>query len=217
VLYWDVEFWNGSIVRTYVASDGNFSYAPFPNQKLVPDWTTGLVPGTASAPPFVLFATNDPRMVLAGPRHAENLGLRLILADRPYHASWRTRGLDTDGWMLHGRPATLRVYSPGGDHPQLVDVQITMAAVPEAPAHYLIRAPGTSRSGEIAGATAKSEVLTVCTPAHSGVDLTLTSRSSARIPRAPLSFTVSGTRRVGVDVGPISTLATGRPCTPSPA
>ena len=146
LLYWDVEFWNGSVVRTFVAPDGNFSYAPFPNEKLAPDWKTGLVPGSADAPQFVIFAAYDPHLILSGPRHAENLGLRVILADRPYHASWMTRRLDTDGWMRPGRPATVRVFSPGGERSQLVTLQITMGA--SQMAHGPVRDPGSERPPE---------------------------------------------------------------------
>jgi hypothetical protein len=89
-----------------------------------------------------------------------------------------------------------------------------MAASQMAHGRYVIRAPNGPRSGDVPPASAKSEVLTVCTPAHSGVDVTVTSRSSARILNPPLSFAVTGTRPVGLRLGPISTEAMGKPCKP---
>ena len=211
VLWWDVEFWNDSVTRTYVAADGNFSYAPFPNRVLTPDWETGVVPGTEQAPAYVVSSASDARFGLAGPRHAENLGLRVIVADRPYRADWQTRGLDTDGWLLAGKPATLRVYSHETE-PRLVDVEITLAAPPSAPARYALRWPGGDRSGEAASNAITSERLRVCVPADSHADVTLTGLSSTAIQAAPLTFDVPATREVTAHTGPISTQPTAESC-----
>ena len=209
VLWWDVEFWNDSVVRTFVAPDGEFSYAPFPNRRLVPDWETGLVPGTEHAPTYVVFALNDARFRLAGARHAENLGLRVIVADRPYRTLWQTRGLDTDGWLLAGRAATLRVYSQAAS-PRLFELRITLAAPPAAPERYAVG----SRTGEAAANTAAVETVALCVPAHGHADVALRGLSAATIQAPPLAFDVAATRRVTAHVGPIAAHVTRRACTP---
>ena len=207
VLWWDVEFWNDSVVRTFVAPDAEFSYAPFPNRELAPDWETGLVAGTQHAPPYVVFALNDARFRLDGPRHAENLGLRVIVADRPYRARWQTRGLDTDGWLLAGPPATLRVYSRD-DRPTLVRLGITLAAPESSPARFRV---GT-HAGAVGANAVTTEPVELCVPGRGHADIVLRGLSSTRIQAAPLTFDVTATRHVTAHVGPISLHATGRRC-----
>jgi hypothetical protein len=211
LLWWDVEFWNRTVRETLVGPDGNFSYAPFPNRALRPDWTTGAVAGTASAPQFVVFSPSDPRFRLAGPRHAENLGLRVILADRPYRLDWMTRGLDVDGWQRPGRGATLRVYSAAA-RDELVDLSVTLTAPPDAAADYAVGAGATRLVGRLAAGSARTVSVPVCVPAHSHADVGLSSTGNARIPTVPLSFAPGGTRAVGARVGPIEPDFTHRPC-----
>jgi len=211
LLGWDVEFWNRTVGQTLVGPDGNFSYAPFPNQRLHPDWATGAVPGTAKAPQYVVFSPSDSRFRLSGPKHAENLGLRVILADRPYRLDFMTRGLDIDGWQRPDRPATLRVYSPA-DRAEVVDLNITLDSPPDAPADYAFGAGASRRAGRLAAGTAQTVTVPVCVPARSHADVPLSSTSSASIPTVPLSFAPGGMRRVGARVGPIEPDFTHRPC-----
>ena len=65
VAWWDAEFWNSSIVPTYVGPNGRFTYAPFPSRvlRIGPD---GVVAGTEHAPKFVLAALTDSRFGFAG-------------------------------------------------------------------------------------------------------------------------------------------------------
>jgi hypothetical protein len=211
LLWWDVEFWNRTVAETLVAPNGQFSYAPFPNRSIHPDWATGAVPGTATAPQFVVYSPSDARFRLAGPTHAQNLGLRVLLAERPYHAAWMTRGLDIDGWQRPGRPARLRVFS-AAPRPELVDVDVTLGPPQDAPADYAVDAGGTRRAGRLAAGAPTTVTVPVCVPARSFADVTLTSTSRARVPTVPLSFAPGGMRPVGVRVGPIETDSTHRPC-----
>ncbi len=211
VFWWDVEFWNRTVGQTFVATDNEFSYAPFPNQTLTPDWSTGLVPGTANAPTYVVFALNDPRYRLIGIRHAENIGLQVIVADRPYRAQWATRGLDTDGWAPDGWPVTVRIYSQSRQT-ELVRLALTLGAPQQAPARYLLRTGNTRQHGELAPAALATPTVAVCVPGGSFADVHLTSSSKARIPKAPTGFDVAGTRRVGARVGPLTATTTSRAC-----
>ena len=211
VFWWDIEFWNRTVGQTFVATDKEFSYAPFPNKTLKPDWSSGLAPGTASAPAYVVFALNDPRFRLIGVRDAENIGLQVIVAARPYHAQWATRGLDTDGWAPAGKPVTVRIYSQSR-RAELVRLAITLGAPQLAPARYLLRTSDTQQHGELAPAALATPTIDVCVPAHTFADVQLTSRSDARIPKAPIGFGVTGTRPVGTRVGPLTATFTNRTC-----
>jgi hypothetical protein len=212
VRWWDLEFWNRTVAQTLVAADGNFSYAPFPDQTLAPDWSSGTIRPVGRQPPFVVFAPDDSRLRLAGVRHAEKRGFSVILADRPYRLDWMTRGLDIDGWDRDGRQATVRVYSHL-DRPERVDVAIALAAPQDAPARYAVLAGRTQRTGLVTTAeSTATETVTLCVPANSHSDVELTSSSEAFVPDPPLSFSVSGARHVGVRVGPIETTRTGRSC-----
>ena len=209
--WWDIEFWNRSVGREFVGPDRNFSYTPFPEQVLTPDWSTGRIAPTGGQPPFVVFALDDSRFRLAGVRHAENLGFRVLLADRPYHLDWMTRGLDIDGWDRSGRPATVRVYSGRGSA-ERVDVAVTLTAPDGASSRYVVETGMARREGTVAAGSSATESVSVCVPAGSFADLTASSTGEKTIPGPPLSFAAVGSRRVGVRVGPIETTRTGQPC-----
>jgi hypothetical protein len=211
VRWWDIEFWNRSVGREFVGPDRNFSYTPFPEQVLEPDWSTGQIADRGGQPPFVVFALDDSRFRLAGVRHAENLGFRVLLADRPYHLDWMTRGLDVDGWERFGRRATVRVYS-GRAGPEHVDVALTLTAPDDATSSYVIAAGPTHRTGTVVNGSSATESVGLCVPAGSFADLTVSSAGGRTIPGPALSFAVVGSRRVGVRVGPIETTRSGRGC-----
>lgn len=216
IRWWDVEFWNRSVTQTYVASDGNFSYTPFPHRLLAIDWSTGEIAGTSDAPPYVVAAPGDSRFQLAGRKHAVNLGLEVRAVDRPYRALWMTRRLETDGWTRPGRPATIRVYGQRSDRPELVRLRITVRAPSSASARYRISTPSNARVGSLSAREERVEDISVCVPAGSTADVTMTGWSSARIDGAPLSPEARATRRVGVGVGPIALRRITRECRPTP-
>lgn len=210
IRWWDVEFWNRSVTQAYVAADGNFSYTPYRHRRLVIDWSTGEIGGTANAPPYVVAAPGDPRFQLAGSEHAANLGLVVRAVDRPYRAVWASRGLQTDGWTRPSRPATIRIYGYGQDRAQLVGVQVSIRAPSTAPARYLISTPGAGHLGALPAGSVGTHEVSICVPARSAADVTIVARTSARIEGAPLSPEVQTTRLVGVGVGSISIRPTGR-------
>jgi hypothetical protein len=210
VLWWDTEFWNRSVVQTFIGDNGYFTYAPFPDRKLSPDWTSGRVAGTQKAPPYLIVAQNDPRVGLRGEQHATNFGLNVLQVERPYKADWMTRGLAVDGWTLPRRPVRIRVYSHV-ERAEVVAVGVILGAPQTAAARYALN----GRTGRIASGAFATEKLDVCVPPQSFVQLNLRGLSAASIEVAPTSFDVFGTRRVGVRVGPITTDFTGRRCRPT--
>jgi hypothetical protein len=214
--WWDVEFWNRTVAQTYVAADGNFTYTPFPSRKLIIDWETGEIAGTADAPPYIVAAPHDPRFLLAGSRHAENLGLVVIAAERPYRAIWTSRGLQTDGWTRPGRAATIRVYDPRRYASELVHVRISLLAPPAAPARYRVSTEEGESRGLLAGSETRAEDVTLCVRSGSAADVTVVASSSARIEGPPLSPGPKPVRTVGVGVTSIFVLPTRRNCDRSP-
>jgi hypothetical protein len=214
IRWWDVEFWNRSVTRGYVAGDdGNFRYTPFPHRGLEVDWATGEVAGTDDAPPYVVAAPGDSRFQLAGRDQAANLGFVVRAVERPYRALWATKGLQTDGWTTPARPVTIRVY--GGNRRELVVVRIQIRAPALAPATYRLLAEAEARVGSLAAGKEKTESVRVCLPARSTADLTLASSSSTTIEGVPLSPEIGEPRRVGVNVGAIAIQRVGTSCVSS--
>lgn len=208
--WWDVEFWNRTVQGTLVSPDGLYSYAPFPNTVLRANWATGVVPGTEDEPAYVVYALDDSRFRIAGVPHAQNLGLGVIVADRPYRLSWTTRGLDVDGWGRPARPATLRVYAQRS-RPERVTVEVTFGA-PQDAARYRIRAGDVRAEGEVPSGSSRTAALELCVPGGSAADVEITSESAATIPGPPLSNEPAPSRRVGARLGPITVTHTGRSC-----
>jgi hypothetical protein len=210
--WWDVEFWNRTVQRTLVTPNGLFSYAPFPNTILRTDWTTGEVPGTDDEPAFVVYALDDARLQIAGVPHAQNLGLGVLVANRPYRLAWMTRGLDVDGWARPRRAVVLRVYAQRGK-PERVEVQVTFAAPQEA-ARYRIHSGNIRAEGEVPAGMSRTQALVLCVPGGSAVNVAIAAESTATIPGPPLSNEPGPSRRVGARVGPITATHTGRSCAP---
>jgi hypothetical protein len=125
ILWWDVEFWNRSVDRAFVV-DGHWEYAPFPHRELRPDPVTGVIAGTAHDPEYVVAAIADARLRLAGVSVGRNYDLDILQVERPYRVLWRTSGLDPDGWIINGRPASLRLYAQPGHAKELVGLDVAL-------------------------------------------------------------------------------------------
>ena len=210
ILWWDVEFWNNSVTQAFVVPDGTFTYTPFPSRTLAVDFATGQFDRTAGAPPFVVVSPSDSRFALAGTQAAANVGLMLIIAERPYRALWATRGLDADGWTRPGRPATLRVFAEPGRPSQLVRVSIVLDSPPEASAAVEYRLEDAS--GAVAPGMRSVAVREVCVPARGHADQTLVAGRAATIAGLPL-LPKPGPRTVGLAVSGVEleTLGACRP------
>ena len=213
IQWWDVEFWNRRITRSYVARDGNFTYTTFPQGVFEIDPVSGVVAGTADAPRYVIAAEGDPRFQLAGSEYAANVGLVVLDAVRPYRAVWSSLGLRTDGWTRPGVPATIRVHPRPGLRPEVASVHIRISAPPTAAARYRVSAPTANRVGEVAPGASADEVVLLCAEPSSPVDVSVAPSTSARIEGPPLEPEPGPDRLVGVLIGPVAVRFTGRPCT----
>jgi hypothetical protein len=214
--WWDLEFWNRRITETYVAADGHFTYTPFPSRPLAIEWATGEVAGTKEAPPFVISVPHDPRFLLAGSQHAANLGFVVTAVERPYRVVWMSRGLQSDGWTRPGRTATIRVYGARDGDAELVYVRISLLGPSGASARYRLSTAGEQRADSLAPGGARQEEVSLCIGGGSAADVTIVSRSSARVEGPPLGPDAGPARSVGVGITSVLVLSTRLACRPLP-
>lgn len=211
ILWWDVEFWNVSVVRSFVTPAGTFSYTPFPSETLRIEPLTGRFEGTGSAPPYVVVAQTDPRFRIAGTVVAVNLGLDVIAAELPYRAEWVTRGLDPDGWTRSGRRAVVRVYARPGQPSELVRVGVNLSAQgAQAPVRYRFG----DASGSVDPGTGGAPEVETCVPAGGYSDLALVTGRGATIPGPPLNPQPGPLRTVGLALSSVEITRTEKGCSP---
>jgi hypothetical protein len=210
VAWWDLEFWNHSVTRAFVDTEGKFTYTPFPDTTLRLDAENGRFEGTEHAPPYVLGAQNESRFWLAGSQTAATASLVLLAVERPYRALWATDGLDADGWTRPSHSATIRVYAEPGKAAQLVRVAVTLDAPPEAQAAVGYRL-GSATGSVAPGSRAVAEA-TACIPRGGHADLGLSSDRSATIAGPPFDPEPGPLREVGVVVSGVRLTPTGQAC-----
>ena len=211
VRWWDVEFWNASVVETLVDDGRAFSYTPFPSASFSVDWERGRI-RTEVDEPFVVVGSGDVRFRLSGPRRAARAGLELIAAERPYRVEWATRGADPDGWLRPGRPAVVRIYARPGAGDELAALDIVLRAPEAASATYMVAGAGDPRAVTLSPAGSTLEHVELCVPAGQRVELSLTADRAARIPEVALAPAPQARRDVGVRIDSI-VLARGGECT----
>jgi hypothetical protein len=212
VAWWDAEFWNNSIVPTYVGPNGRYTYAPFPSRALRVD-RDGAVAGAEHAPKFVLAALSDSRFGLAGKQVAANLGLTLQKVKRPWRATWVSHGLYPDGWIRPGRPASIRVFAEPGNPTEKVKLAVTLDSPPEASRSVSYRVG--KATGSLAPTVRAVAETVVCVPAGGHADVPVESERTATIAGPPFGpFPGRPKRKIGLIVSGASVSHTGNPCTP---
>jgi hypothetical protein len=162
--WWDVEFWNESVVE-----DGSIGVGlPGPEP-----WTRAFDERTGAARRLaetvhVLVHQTDVRFRLAGKALVFDRDAYLIEPERPWRASFVTRGIYPDGWTRPHRPATIRVFADPGQR-TAVKRFLTMAlTAPEAARLDLpvtISSNLEQRRGRIAPGRSLEPQVTVCVPA----------------------------------------------------
>lgn len=208
ILWWDVEFWNRTVDRSF-AIGKTWEYAPFPNEQLRIDEETGRV-RSPSQPQFVITDSHDARLRLAGTSVARNYDLDVLEAARPYRAEWITRDLFPDGWMRSGTPATVRVFAaPATRGPETVQLEVQLRAPRARPVGYRV-VGGPSRRMHAGQLVILEREL--CVPPGSYADLQLVSTKGARIVAVPIGPLVTTTRAVGPRIDDIRVTRTGMAC-----
>ena len=177
--------------RARVRRRRHWEYAPFPHRELHPDPTTGVIAGTEHEPEYVVAAAADARLRLAGTKIAQNYDLDILQVERPYRAIWRSSGLDPDGWIVSGRPASIRVFAQPGHATELVGLDVALL-----------------------DAAGKRNVRhdTVCVPAGRYADVKLPNAELDLAGPLPANPPEGGERIVGRRVGAVGLFPTGEPC-----
>jgi hypothetical protein len=214
IQWWDVEFWNRRVTRSFVAADDNFAYTTFPQSAVRIDPATGAVAGTSDAPRYVVGVEGDHRFELAGTERSANVGLVVVDAARPYRAIWSSSGLRTDGWTRPGVPASIRLYPRPERPPEVARVRVRISAPSTAAARYRLTAATADRAGDVAAGGVVEEVVLVCNEPHTPADIIVIAPASARIEGPPLGPEPEPSRLVGVRIGPVDVGFTGRSCAP---
>ena len=99
----------------------------------------------------------------------------MMAVDRPYRAVWSSTGLQTDGWTIPGRPASIRVFGRSGSAPGVERVKITLRAPASSPARYRLVTETADRLGAVAAGAATDEIVLVCVAPGAPADVTITS------------------------------------------
>ena len=132
---------------------------------------------------YLVVASGETRFGLTASRTvALNRPLELLRVARPYRLAWASAGLTRDGWMLPGRPVTVRVF--GGSASVRRAVQITLASSRLAAGRigFALAAGGETIRGSVDPGGARPPVdVTVCVPARGHVDVRLLSRGRVQL------------------------------------
>jgi hypothetical protein len=180
--WWDVEFWNASVVRSATLRD-RFVTTPrsFPQTELWFDPRTGRA--NVSPTRHVAYALADTRFRIAGRSLEEQRGLRLTDAERPWRAAWVGTGLWDDGWTRPRRPARFRVFAaPEQSAPVQRFLTLRLRAPPgQGPLPYAAGADGAATSGSV-GVDAVTVQVPVCVRPDAPGVVTLTVDADVPIP-----------------------------------
>jgi Dolichyl-phosphate-mannose-protein mannosyltransferase len=181
VAWWEAELWNHSVDRELRIA-GRETFTPFPVLETAIDAATGRLVGEQPSD-YLVVAAGETSFGLATARTvASKPPLRLIRVRRPYRLLWATVGLTPDGWMLPGKPVTLRVF--GGATPERRTIRLTLASSRFAPRRFdfaVFSARETQRWSVDPGGARPPVDVTVCAPAGGHVDIRLFSRGEAQL------------------------------------
>ena len=125
VPWWEAELWNRQVDRELRVDRGR-TFTPFPKLTVRLDEQRGRLLGPEPSE-YLVVSAGDIRFGLAeATTLAKRSGLLVRRVDRPYRLLWMTRGLTADGWMVPGKPASVRVF--GHSRPGRRAVRITFAS-----------------------------------------------------------------------------------------
>ncbi len=179
--WWDAELWNRQVDRELRVAGGE-TFTPFPKLGLRIDEQRGRLDGEQPSG-YLVVARGETRFALAGTRTvATRPPLELIRVARPYRLVWTTTGLTGDGWLLPGRPVTVRLF--GGATTERRALRLTLASTRFAPRRFdfAVSVAGVTERWSVDPGGARPPVdVTVCIPAGGHVDVGLRSGGSARL------------------------------------
>jgi hypothetical protein len=114
--WWDVEFWNESVVDEFDPAGG--SAAPEPWSEAF-DGRTGSMPDPGTTR-YVLVHKSDARFRIAGTQVLYERDAYVVETEQPWRAAWVTDGIYGDGWTRPHTPARIKVFAEPGQRSPLV-------------------------------------------------------------------------------------------------
>jgi hypothetical protein len=212
--WWNVEFWNVSIQRA-AEYQGAFTGTPgtFPTIPLSFDAATGRA--SASPSDYVAQAVGETRFALAGDIVANDRGLELVRAEKPWRAEWLAVDLYRDGWTIPNKVGRIRVFAtPDQTTPTTRYLTVSVRGPQGEPARHFEIASNASDWRAQAVPQPASKQLAVCVPPHGYADVRVSAPRFSPIygdPRSERSFT-SYARSGGVLVTGIALADETSPC-----
>jgi hypothetical protein len=201
--WWDLEYWNKSVVRMY-AFEPAWHDSALPRRELGLDWGTGALTPRDDVE-YLVVPRLDRRFRPAGTTVAGTQLLHLVRLDQPWHAAWALRGTDQDGWSTARKPVLLRLFGTGEER-QRVRVAVQLASTPNVggPRSFHITGGEGRAGGVVASNTTRVARLSACVAGSQPTDMTIRVRGSSTLP---------GGRRVGLAVTGVKVSPAG-PCRP---
>ncbi|HEU4971296.1 MAG TPA: glycosyltransferase family 39 protein [Gaiellaceae bacterium] len=181
VRWWEAEFWNRTVDRE-LRVDGGKTYTPFPVLDVSIDDRRGRLAGPQPSD-YLVLASDEIRFGLAASTAvAHTRSLRLRAVEPPYRLLWVTRGLATDGWLLPGKRATVRLFGHSSPGRRAVSVTLASSRLASSRIPFAITAEGATTRGTVDPGGARPPVdVTVCVPAGGSVDVGLFSPGRVRL------------------------------------
>jgi hypothetical protein len=193
--WWDVEFWNESVVRVgpTEAIDG---------------WPELFDPRSGDArlgaeTRQAMFYGEDTRFQLAGSRIAYDRGAYLLEAERPWRAAWLTRGIQPDGWTYPGRTARVDVFPERGQRTALRRFVTVAVKAPDGVEARVEVASGLARRELVVpGGKSVDGQVPLCVPPDGPGTVTLATPARGLTYRDPTKAALTGEidRPVGVQL-----------------
>ena len=173
--WWDVEFWNQSVVRdAHRRNEFQVTPSTFPKDELRFDDRTGRA--NESLTRYVVEDATETRFRVSGKGLQITRNSLLIDTERPWRTDWLTFGLYPDGWTKPGDAARIRVFSSPQQKTAVMRYLAVGVQAPFAPAliqrePFDIRSNADEWKGVANGEDAVVHQLSVCVPADGFADV----------------------------------------------
>ena len=188
--WWDVEFWNESVVDE--ARIGSAFPDPEPWTREF-DPSTGLLsrPGETR---FVLVHKSDVRFRLAARQVVYDRNAYVLEPERPWRAAWVTDGIYNDGWTRPHTPAGITVFAEPGQRTALLRTLTLALAQPDpATARPVTITSNLERwAGTIPPDTSIDRVTTVCVPSGGSATVAVETPIVSDVYRDPTKGALTG-------------------------
>jgi hypothetical protein len=179
----DYQYWNASIDRDVELPRGTFTYSSFWFPKVYWQFDQRTGRANVSLTPYVLEAEQESRFRVSGKEIANEQGLALIHAERPWRTDWLSFGLYDDGWTRPGVTARVRVFATPGQHGSVLRGLTFGIRAPDGVASRPFTV--TSNKGVVHGVASADTLfqgIKVCVPAGGFAEVRLQTPDSSAIP-----------------------------------